>query len=161
MIPARITSNLRFFLVFFILFAIMPGCKKKQGDVIPYVLVDFYIDLNDPEFFDLNAIGNYILINSQTNNLGYRAAGYDNNGIILYRAQSDEFMAYDRTCPHDYDLNQSSYAVDVDGIYAECPYCKSLYALPSYGTPSSGPSKYPLKIYRAQFNGQYVHVTNY
>lgn len=154
-------SKLRIFLLICILSLFHITCNKEEYDVIPDVLVDFYIDLNDPEFFDLNAIGNFVLVNSSTNNLGYKASGYDNNGIIIYRAQVDEFIALDRTCPHDYALDGTSIAVDVDGIYAECPLCNSIYALPSYGTPTSGPSKYPLKMYRTSFNGQFVHVTNY
>jgi nitrite reductase/ring-hydroxylating ferredoxin subunit len=156
-----IVSKLRIFLLICILSLFHISCNKEENDVIPDVLVDFYIDLNDPEFFSLNAIGNYVLVNSSTNNLGYKASGYDNNGIIIYRAQDDEFIALDRTCPHDYVLDGTSVAVDVDGIYAECPLCNSTYALPSYGTPTSGPSKYPLKMYRTSLNGQFVHVTNY
>jgi len=156
-----IRSKLRIFLLICIIFTFHSSCNNDENDVIPDVLVDFYIDLNDPEFFALNAIGNYVLVNSRTNNLGYKASGYDDNGIIVYRAQADEFIALDRTCPHDYVLNGSSIAVDVDGIYAECPVCESTYALPSFGTPTSGPSKYPLKMYRAVFTGQFVHVSNY
>jgi len=154
-------SKLRIFLLICIFSLFHFSCNKDENDVIPDVLVDFYIDLNDPEFFDLNAIGNHVLVNSSTNNLGYKASGYDNNGIIVYRAQVDEFIALDRTCPHNYVLDGTSIAVNVDGIYAECPLCNSTYALPSYGTPASGPSRYPLKMYRTSFTGQFVHVTNY
>ncbi len=153
--------NLSIFFLICIISLFHTSCNKEANDVIPDVLVDFYIDLNDPEFFALNAIGNHVLINSSTNNFGYKASGYDDNGIIVYRAQADEFIALDRTCPHDYVLDGSSIAVNVDGIYAECPVCKSTFALPSFGTPTSGPSKYPLKMYRASFTGQFVHVTNY
>lgn len=154
-------SKLSIFLLICIVSLSLSSCNKQKNDVIPDVTVDFYIDLNDPEFFDLNAIGNHILVNYNTNNLGYKASGYDNNGIIVYRSQTDEFIALDRTCPHDYKLDGTSIAVNVDGIYAECPLCISTYALPSFGTPTSGPSKYPLKMYRTSFNGQFVHVTNY
>ncbi|MFP4489212.1 MAG: Rieske (2Fe-2S) protein [Bacteroidales bacterium] len=154
-------SKLSIFLLICIVSLSLSSCKKQNNDVIPDVTVDFYIDLTDPVFFDLNAIGNHVLVNYNTNNLGYKASGYDNNGIIIYRSQTDEFIALDRTCPHDYVLNGTSIAVNVDGIYAECPLCKSTYALPSFGTPTSGPSKYPLKMYRTSFTGQFVHVTNY
>ncbi len=154
-------SKLSIFLLIYIFSVSLSSCNKQKNDVIPDVTVDFYIDLTDPVFFELNAIGNYVLVNYNTNNLGYKASGYDNNGIIIYRSQTDEFIALDRTCPHDYVLDGSSIAVNVDGIYAECPLCNSTYALPSFGTPTSGPSKYPLKMYRTNFNGQFVHVTNY
>ncbi|HCC71111.1 MAG TPA: hypothetical protein DEQ09_08185 [Bacteroidales bacterium] len=158
---SALASKLRIFSLICIFSLFHNSCNKENNDVIPDVLVDFYIDLNDPEFFELNAIGNHVLINSSTNNMGIKAAGYDDNGIIVYRSQVDEFIALDRTCPYDYVLDGSSIAVNVDGIYAECPVCNSTYALPSFGTPISGPSKYPLKMYRTSFTGRFVHVTNY
>ncbi len=139
------------------------SCKKPQYDVIPYVYVNFTLNLMDPEFQPLLAPGNYILVDASTNRLGYTAAGYDGNGIIVYRASMDEFFAYDRTCPHDYALDNSSIAVDTISsyIYVKCPECESEYALPNFGSPTKdGPSKYPLKNYRTNFDGQYVHVYN-
>ncbi len=31
------------------------------------------------------------------------------NGIIVFAGPNDEFYAYDRTCPHDYDVNKLVY----------------------------------------------------
>lgn len=136
------------------------SCNRDEFDPIPYVLVDFYIDLSDPEFFNLSVPTGYALISSSTNNLGIYASGFDNNGIIIYNATDDEFLAFDRTCPYDYAILNKSIAVNVDGVYAVCPSCESSWALPSFGAPSSGPSKYPLKEYRVTLNGQFLHVTN-
>jgi nitrite reductase/ring-hydroxylating ferredoxin subunit len=136
------------------------SCKKSKYDVIPDVYVDFYLNLNDPEFFDLNAPMNYKIITSATNNWGINSAGYDHNGIIVYRL-TDEFYAYDRTCPHDFAVNSKSIKLNIDGIYAVCPECGTTYALPSFGTPASGIGRYPLKNYKTSFNGQIVHVWHY
>lgn len=157
----RITCpNLKFFLITLLVFLLMVSCRKDEGDVIPDVLVDSHIDLNDPQFASLSAIGNHALVDATTNNLGIYAAGYDGNGIIIYRAQLDEFFAYDRTCPWEYSIDQSSIRINVDGIYAICPECGSNYALPSFGTPVSGPSTYPLKVYKTSFDGRFIHVYN-
>lgn len=156
----RYRSKLKIFYLIILILGITFSCNKDEYDVIPDVLVDFYIDLNDPEFFDLTVETGYALISSSTNNLGIYASGFDDNGIIIYHALADEFMAYDRTCPHDYKVNSKSTAVDVNGVYAECPVCKSTWALPSFGAPSSGPSKYPLKTYRTSFDGRFIHVFN-
>ena len=137
------------------------SCKKSKNDVIPDVYVDFYLNLGDPEFFDLNAIGNAKIITSSTNNWGSDAAGYGGNGIIVYRSTLDEFYAYDRTCPYDFAVNGKSIKVNIDGIFAVCPECGTTYALPSYGTPYSGVGRYPLKNYKTIFNGQIVHVWHY
>lgn len=157
-----ILSKITIFLVFVLLLPLNESCTKTKQEVIPYVLVDFTIFLNDPYFLNLNAVGNHVLVDATTNNLGIYAAGYDGNGIIIYRAQPDEFFAFDRTCPHDFALNGSSVAVEIgDGeIFASCPVCGSKYALPSFGTPSEGPSKYPLKVYRTSTNGEYIRVYN-
>jgi nitrite reductase/ring-hydroxylating ferredoxin subunit len=136
------------------------SCKKSKYDVIPDVYVDFYINLNDPEFFDLNAPMNYKIITSKTNNWGSNSGGYNDNGIIVYRL-TDEFYAYDRTCPHDFAVNSKSIKLNIDGIYAVCPECGTTYALPSFGTPASGIGRYPLKNYKTSFNGQIVHVWHY
>ena len=139
----------------------LTSCKKSKNDVIPDVYVDFYLNLSDPEFFDLNAIGNAKIITSATNNWGSDAAGYGSNGIIVYRSTMDEFDAYDRTCPYDFAVNGKSIKVNIDGIFAVCPECGTTYALPSFGTPYSGVGRYPLKNYKTTFNGQIVHVWHY
>lgn len=137
------------------------SCKKSKNDVIPDVYVDFYVDLNDIIFRDLDAIGNHVIVTSQTNLWGPNSAGYDNNGIIVYRSDLENFNAYDRTCPHDFAVNGLSIKVNIDGFNAICPQCSTTYALYGLGTPISGPGRYQLKNYKTFFNGQIVHVWHY
>ena len=155
-------SKVKNFLILALLLLSITGCRKSELDVIPDVLVDFTIDIQDPAFLALQAITNYVLVDQYTNNFGYRSAGFDGNGIIVYRSGMDEFLAYDRTCPHDYALNGLSIAVDTIAYenYVICPECNSKYVLPSFGAPSEGPSRYPLKIYRTSFDGRFVRVYN-
>lgn len=130
--------------------------------MIPDVYVDFTLNLNDPEFVPLTAMGGAVAVDSRTNNWGISAAGYDNNGIIIYSGV-DEFYAYDRTCPHDYSTNGLSVKVNIDAassINATCPKCGTKYALSAGGTPASGIGRYPLKNYRTSFDGRYVRVWN-
>jgi nitrite reductase/ring-hydroxylating ferredoxin subunit len=154
-------SNLRFFFLSLLLLFAQTACEKNKNDVIPDVYVNFYLDLNDPEFFDLNAVANHFIVTSLTNNIGSNAAGFSGNGIIVYHSMPGEYLAYDRTCPHDYVNGGESVKVNIDGIYAVCPECETNYALPSGGTPSSGPGKYPLKNYRTSFDGRYIRVWNH
>jgi nitrite reductase/ring-hydroxylating ferredoxin subunit len=153
-----IRSKIVIFLILLASTVLLTSCKKSKYDVIPDVYVDFTMDLNDPEFFVLNAIGNSVVITSTTNNWGPRAAGYDNNGIIVYKSYEDEFNAYDRTCPYDYAVNGLSTKINVDFTIALCPRCSTTYALSAFGTPISGPGKYPLKNYKTSFSGQYIRV---
>ena len=154
--------NLTFFSFILFIATFVTGCKKDRNDVIPDVYVDFYISLNDPQFFDLTASGNAVYVSASTNNLGEKAAGYDNNGIIIFRVSEDEFYAYDRTCPYDYAVNGKSIQVNItDLIYAVCPECGTKYALPNFGTPLSGfVGTYPLKNYKTYFDGLNIHVWN-
>jgi nitrite reductase/ring-hydroxylating ferredoxin subunit len=136
------------------------SCNKAVNDVIPDVFVDFTIDLLDPEFVNLSVIGISDTIDASTNNWGYKSAGFDGNGIIIYSGPN-EYYAYDRTCPYDYAVNSLSVKVKIDGSQvAICPQCGTKYELNS-GTPLSGPGRYSLKIYKTNFDSErYIRVWN-
>ncbi len=153
-------SKLKFSL--FITFStfIISSCSKDNTDVIPDVYTDFTIDLLDPEFVTLSVIGASDSVDAKTNNWGYKSAGYDGNGIIIY-CGPDEYYAYDRTCPYDYAGSGLSIKVRIDLGLAVCPHCNTKYALSTYGTPVSGPGKYPLKNYKTSFeDGRFIRVWN-
>jgi nitrite reductase/ring-hydroxylating ferredoxin subunit len=153
-------SKLKFSL--FITFSsfLLSACSKENADVIPDVYVDFTIDLLDPEFVTLGLIGASDSVDAKTNNWGYKSAGYDGNGIIVY-CSPDEYYAYDRTCPHDFASSGLSIKVKIDLGIAMCPYCNTKYALSTYGTPVSGPGKYPLKNYKTSFeDNRFIRVWN-
>ena len=153
-------SKIKLFFIFCMTATLTGSCNKKN-DVIPDVTVDFFLDINDPRFVDLGAIGGCVTVNSSTNNDRY-ASGYAGSGIIVSRGV-DEFFAYDRTCPYDFTLDGSVVQINIDPTgfaKAVCPKCKSTFELISYGTPASGVSQYPLKNYRTSFDGRYVRVWN-
>jgi len=151
-------TGLFFIAVIYLL--VLSSCKSSDNDIIPDVFVDFTIDLLDPEFVNLSAIGNSDTIDASTHNWGYRSAGYDNNGIIIYSGPG-EYFAFDRTCPHDYAVNDLSIKVKIDFAVALCPVCGTQYALSAYGTPISGVGKYQLKNYKTSFDSdRYIRVWN-
>jgi len=155
-------SKITFFLIALSFAWSFSSCKKSKNDVIPDVYVDFTLDLADPEFINLNAVGGTVTVDERTNNYGYRASGFNGNGIIVH-AGVDEFFAYDRTCPHDYEANGSAIRINVDNsstLYAVCPVCKTKYGLPVNGTPAEGIGRYPLKNYKTSFDGRRVRVWN-
>lgn len=154
-------SKIRFFLITVALIVILSSCNKKN-DVIPDTYVNFTLYLNDPEFVNLSGFGGSVTVNSQTNNYGAGAEGYNGNGIIVCFGV-DEFYAYDRTCPHDYVVNSLSVKVNIDpsnSTIAICPKCGTKYGLTVGGTPTSGIGRYPLKNYKTSFNGNSVTVWN-
>ena len=137
----------------------LSSCNKNRNDVIPDVYVNFILNLDDPQFVTLNALGGSDTVDAHTNNWGSEAAGFNGNGIIIYRGP-DEFYAYDRTCPHDYAVNGLSIKVNIDFMLAVCPKCGTTYSLAAFGTPASGIGRYPLKNYRTSFDGRFVRVWN-
>jgi nitrite reductase/ring-hydroxylating ferredoxin subunit len=151
-------SKIRFFLLIFFFSLLLASCMKEKNNVIPDVFVGFTLDLTDPEFINLTAIGSDT-VDAHTNNWGSGAAGFNGNGIIVYNG-GDDFYAYDRTCPHDYATNSLSVRVKIDFTIAVCPKCGTTYALSASGTPASGIGRYPLKNYRTSFDGRFVRVWN-
>lgn len=150
-----------FFLLSLPLVVFFTSCNKKN-DVIPNVYVNFTLDLNDPEFTSLSGFGGSVYIDSRTNNWGRASAGFNSNGIIVCFGV-DEFYAYDRTCPHDYVVNNLSVKVNIDpgnSTIAVCPKCGTKYGLTVGGTPASGVGRYPLKNYKTSLQGNYVIVWN-
>lgn len=151
-------SKLRIFFLILLFCLSFTGCDKEKHNIIPNTYVNFTIRLDNPQFIILGSVGNAVVITSSYD--GSNSAGYDNNGIILYRASQDEFYSFDRTCTYNVE---KSIAVEIDysGIIAVCPECGSKYVLPNIGFPTEeSPSKYQLHQYQTHFDGLYVHVFN-
>ncbi|RLD36029.1 MAG: hypothetical protein DRI73_01470 [Bacteroidetes bacterium] len=151
--------KLNIFLLLVLIFVIY-ACKKDTKSVIPETYVDFTIRLTDPLFNDLNAIGNSVIVTSNYN--GFNSAGYNNHGIIVYRASQTEFYAFDRTCTFEEKLDQTVKLESPVDLSVECPECGSEFVLPSYGAPTvDGPAIHPLKQYYTSFDGNLLWVYNH
>jgi nitrite reductase/ring-hydroxylating ferredoxin subunit len=126
-------------LIFSALFVLISfsNCDKMDSP-IPYVYVNFRVDLNDPSYNKLLITGGYANVTG-----GYK-------GILLYRRSMDEILAFDRACPHDPSIGRVS--VEKTGLWAVCDSCKSEFTLMIDGAVKKGPSHYPLKIYNTSFN---------
>jgi nitrite reductase/ring-hydroxylating ferredoxin subunit len=133
-------------LICFLLFTATEfGCEKDRNEIIPYVPVNRYFNIRDPEFFDLSVPNNSVTIKGGL------------NGIIVYRVSVEEFVAYDRTCTYEPENNC---AVETDNSSsAKCPCCGSRFFLID-GSPLNGPAQWPLKPYKTTFDGTYVRITN-
>lgn len=122
------------------------SCSKDESETIPYVYVNFYIQPNSTMYYKLNVVGGW----------EYLTGGY--NGIIVYRMNSDEFVAFDRACPYDYKNGcrieaESSFTTAIDSC------CGSRFVLTD-GSPFSGPVHVSLKKYRTSYDGNYLHISN-
>lgn len=126
---------------------IMPSCESNRGQIIPYVKVYvpllLYADLADM------GIGTTKILPEH----GYQ-------GIVLYRANDQEFYAYDLTCT---EFPEHDAAVEEDDTFVgvfECPDCGSTYVLVNGAYPNSGPAEFPLVEYRTSIQGDVLIISN-
>jgi hypothetical protein len=128
---------------------IFHSCVEEEPKIVPDVYVDFYVNLDLPEFTSLNAINNAVKVANQ---------GYDKNGIIIYRYTQDEFLAFDATCPQHIG-NSTSVDLDDNGAAgtATCSHCNAIYRFMNLGYPDKG---YPLKRYSVTVSGRILRITN-
>lgn len=138
----------RFSFVFLLSILLFTACDENKSS-IPNVYVDITIDLTDSLYYDLQSVGAYVYITGGV------------NGILIYRSSSDDFNAYERTCPYDPDCGKVY--VDEGGFNAvDTLCCKSEFSLLLDGAVSQGPSKFPLKMYTCIYdrNAQILHIKN-
>ena len=109
-------------------------CNKQ--DEIPYVFVNFELNIYDPDFSELQTVGGYVNLNG-----GYK-------GIIIYRRSIDEFMAYDRSCTYLPHEPCEKVTVDNSTLFAECECCGSKFMMYD-GMVSKGPAARALIQYEA------------
>ena len=152
-------SKIRIIFITVIITVFLFSCGKEEHSIIPETYVDFTIRLSDPLFIDLNSVLNSVIVTNQYD--GHNSAGYNNHGIIVYRASQTEFYAFDCTCTFEEELNVAVTLENTVDLTAECPKCGSEYILPSYAVPGNdGPAVHPLKQYYAEFDGYTVWVHN-
>lgn len=136
-----------------VLFAVLSfsGCKEQQ-EYIPYVPVDFSVDLN--RFNSLTSTGYSML---------YPYDGY--GGVIIYCEYYDIttpansiYHAFDATCTFEVS-DSCSIVNEGNGINAVCPCCGSTYTLFD-GFPINGDAQYPLKEYNISILGNKLFIKN-
>jgi nitrite reductase/ring-hydroxylating ferredoxin subunit len=123
---------------------------RKDDDVtgIPYVEVNFTININDPEYIKLTTIGNWEYVTGGS------------RGIVIYRLSENEFVAFDRHCTYDPSAVCSQLDVDATGLRLnDYDCCGSEYSLIN-GTVLKGPSTLGMKRYTTSFDGINLIVTN-
>ena len=120
------------FYILSILF-ILSTCNTKD-DYIQEVYVDIIVDLNLPEYSDLQASGNSIFIEGGV------------EGIIIYHGVGNYYKVYDRNCSYEPSLSCSQ--IDsVDAGIAYCGCCPSTFLLSNNANVLNSPALLPLKSY--------------
>lgn len=135
----------RYFNLLLMLPLLLVSCGDEEDEsLIPYVYVNFTIY---PNTLDYIPDGGYI----------YVTGGY--KGIIIYRNTHDEFLAFERACPHDPLVDGARVEVESSGIIAADPVCGSRFILTD-GSPIQGPATVSLKQYRTRYDGYSLIVSN-
>ena len=140
----------RAFLWSLLFVATLNGCEPNlSDDPIPIVAFpDIIVNLNLPEYNSLKIDGGYYALN----NGGVR-------GILLYRLNAVEYIAYERNC--SYRPNESCSTVDVhqSGLYIFDACCGSSFDLAT-GMPTGGPAWKPLRRYKTSLQGNELTIVN-
>jgi hypothetical protein len=121
-------------------------CNTKD-DYIQEVYVNININLNLPEFSDLQVSGNSIFIEGGV------------EGIIIYHGVGNDYKVYDRNCSYEPSLSCSQ--IDsVDAGIAYCGCCTSAFLLSNDASVLNSPALLPLKKYFWTLTGSQMHISN-
>jgi hypothetical protein len=128
-------------------FLMQSSCEQNNQN-IPYVPVNFDLNLNLPAYTSLNYPGEHLIVQGGS------------KGIILYRYTIDEFVVLDRHSTFDVSMS-CKVVVEPDGITLsdenECSESKWLII---DGSVMQGPATLPLHRYRTSWNPPILHVYN-
>ena len=126
---------------------ILNSCATKEN-YIPDTYVNIEINLNLPEYSELNVIGNSIFIEG------------GNAGIIIYHFAENTYKIYDRNCSWE-PLLDCSFIDSLNSTIAYCNCCTSAFLLDQEGAAINSPALLPLKQYRYSIQqNQMLHIFN-
>jgi len=129
-------------------FLLMQSTCDQKNQNIPYVPVNFDINLNLPAYNSLNYPGEHLILQGGS------------QGLIIYRYTLDEFVVLDRHSTFDVALN-CKVSVESDGItlsdHIDCSESKWIIL---DGSVMQGPAVLPLHRYRTNWNPPILSVYN-
>ena len=133
--------------IIFVLSILSLSSCIDSNDYIQDVYVNIEIPVNQPEYSDLDAIGNSIFITG-----GVR-------GIIIYHSNVNDYRAFDRNCSFE-PSTQCAYIDSINSTIASCNCCSSKFLIDQNGITANGPALLPLKEYYTSFSGGILKIKN-
>ncbi len=134
-----------FYLFFFLL--IFSCDNPTPNDLLPNTPVDITINLNNPEFNNLQIPSGW----------AYTSGGI--KGILLYN-RNGTYVAFDRACPHLAPTSCS--AMVFDGFLLKCTCDNSLFNIFNGGISETEGVNYSAREYHVQvINASSLRITNY
>lgn len=122
------------------------SCVDKN-DYIRDVYVNIEIPINQPEYSDLDAIGNTIFITGGV------------KGILIYHSNVNDYRAFDRNCSYE-PSSDCAYIDSVSSTIASCSCCTSMFLIDQDGISANGPALLPLKEYQTILSGGILKIKN-
>ncbi len=133
--------------VFFLVFLALNSCQTSdQQAVIPFVPVDIQVFTSDPLYINLNFVGGF----------AYVPGG--SRGIVVYKVDVNNFVAFDRHCTHD--ISNPCGIVEFEDTFTLKDYCCGSQFLVTDGSVLSQPANFPLQQYNTSFNGEILRIFN-
>ncbi len=130
-----------------------PSCKKDNiNPNVPDVYINVTIDPNSTFYQELNTVGGWM----------YLTAEAPSRGIIVYRYDIMEFLAYERTPPNEPNKCCTANACTrliIDGLFAQDTCTGTSYNLLN-GNIFEGEGRYPLIRYNTTYNGNLLRIFN-
>jgi hypothetical protein len=125
-------------------------CQSATQNVntgtIPNVPVNIQVNLQSITYSKLLVDNGWVYLNG------------GNRGIILYRANSSSYLAFERTCSYYPNNTCARVKVDASNFNMIDTCCGSYFNFS--GVPTSGPATLQLKQYLVTLNGYLLNVTN-
>lgn len=134
------------FLFLSVLCITISSCRRNTS-YIPRVPVDVIINTLDPAYQKLNGIGGWVYVEGGS------------KGIIVFRSDYNDFMAFDRHCTYTPENSCSKVSVDYFNLYATDSCCNSKFQLID-GNPVEGPASIGLQQYNTSFDGNIIQIWN-
>ena len=119
------------------------GSTRTNNPNLPNYLVNEPLNLNLPQYSQLQFAGNAIIISA-----GISGIAVTNTGT--------SYTAFDLACPNQ-QFGTCPSAMTLVGLSAYCECDESTYSL---FTGLGDGQQYPMKQYRAELNGSILYITN-
>lgn len=124
------------------------GCGKENACRVPIGDATCQVDPNSPLYPGINNPDGY----------EYLIGGY--NGLVVIRTSWNEFVAYERSCPHD--SARLEMADGYGNLVLQCPQCGSQFSTFGDGAPLEGSSTSCLLYkYATYYDGRILYISNY
>ncbi len=147
--------------LFSLAFIALAACKKDKKTSVQNVnnncvysnamqqQVNYTILSGSAQFFPLNVIGGYTYV-----------AGYGLKGILVYRINTNQFVALERSCTHDGCDNANAFVKVLTGnTSVKDSICGSIFNITD-GTIQNGPATVGLFQYHTSWDGNQLLIYN-